>query len=165
MSLFDFLGTLLPEDLVPEYKWNFIRAGIEIAVTDGLSMSETARQLRAGGLSFTDAPFRDMFRELSGYRASFTYQTRIGGDLHPNPELMAFGKYPIEGAYGYVGQFWTLNPETGLLEPTTFRVDSDELWTRNEALSHLEEFARKYEGFLENIIGQVEFLGSFKNPE
>lgn len=162
MALFDFLSEFDTGNLARESKWNIIRAGVEIAVSENLSMSETARQLRLGGLSFGNEPFRDLFRELSGYRQQFDYQTRIGRDLFPNPDLMAYSKYPIEGEYGYVGRYLTTNPETFEQYYKTFRIDSDELLTQNQALAALQEFATKYGLEFEERLTDVEFIGSMK---
>lgn len=164
MNLFDFLNEIDTSNLAADSKWNIIRGGIEIAVTAGLSMAETARQLRAGNLAFTDAPFRELFREISGYRASFSYTANLNPAYSPNPDLMANAAFPIEGDFGYVGRFTFYDETTGKLSNHTFRIDSDSLLSGNDALSELESYlANKSANLLDGIIGGVEYIGAIKN--
>lgn len=165
MGLFDFLNEVDAGNLAADAKWNIIQAGIEIAISEDMSMTATASELRAGGLRFTDAPFRDLFRELSGYRNQFDYVTKLGFDVLPNPSLMADAKFPLEGDYGYVGQVWKLNEETGFLTQRTFRYDSDELLSRSEAMQALDEYFQKYPEEFDDIIGEIEYIGAIVNQE
>lgn len=163
MGLFDFLSEIDTGNLASDARWAIIQAGIEIGLTSGYSMSRTAAELRAGGLAFSNEPYRELFRELSGYKNQFDYQTRIGADLFPNPNLMAESKFPIEGDFGYVGRFQYRDSETLELRYKTFRLDSDELLTRNQALEELQYIAAKYPTEFEDRLTDVEFIGSVRN--
>lgn len=165
MGLFDFLNEVDAGNLASDAKWNIIQAGIEIAISENLSMTETASQLREGGLRFGDAPFRDLFRELSGYREQFDYPTKLGFDVLPNPSLMVYSQFPLEGDYGYVGQVWKLDEETGFLTKRTFRYDSDELLSRFEAQQALDEYFQKYPEEFDDVIGEIEYIGALVNSE
>lgn len=165
MPLFDLLNEVDTGNLASEARWDIIRAGVEIAVSEGLSMAETARQLRAGGLAFADSRYRDMYREISGYRARFEYTTQISGNAMPNPDLMARGAFPIEGEYGYVGRFTYFDETTGKLSTHTFRIDSDSLLSGNDALTELESYlSNKSANLLDGIVGGVEYIGAIRQP-
>lgn len=161
--MWDWLSEVETGNLANDAKWSIIRAGIEIGVTSGLSQAATANALREAGLAFANDPFRALFRELSDYRPAFEYTTRIGRDLIPNVDLIASSKFDITADYGYVGKVTIVNPSTGLLEDRTFRIDSDELLTGNDAYSELFSFAedRELEGSGEIIF--FEYIGAIKN--
>lgn len=161
--MFDWLSSVATEATSFDAKWAVIRAGIEIAVTEGISQTALADILRENGISFPNDPFRALYRELSDYRPAFEYSSRLAGDLNPNPDLMPFGKFEIEGNYGYVGQVSIVDPTSGLLTERTFRIDSDIILTRNEAYSALYEFAQDRQEHGSGEIIDFAYIGSFKN--
>lgn len=164
MGLFDIFSEIDFGEVGTEEKWNYIRAGIEIGVTSDLSQNAIASALREVGLSFGNDPFRALYREISNYTSSFEYQRRIGADLKPNPELMVNSRFELTGEYGYVGKFYQVNEQTGLLDEITFRIDSDSLLSRNEATSEMEDFINNNSPDVqERIIGVVEFVGSLRS--
>lgn len=165
MSLFDFLSEIDTGNLAADSKWNIIQAGIEIGISENMSMTAIARELRLGGLAFANDPFRELFRELSGYRNAFDYPTKLALDYHPNPDLMVNSLFPLEGDYGYVGQVTLYNHDTGLLETRTHRFDSDDILSGAEAQRALEEHMQKYPDEFEDMIGNIEYIGAMKNSQ
>lgn len=161
--MWDFFSEIDTNNLASDAKWAVIRAGVEIAITEGISQTALASILRDNGISFSNDPFRALYRELSDYRPAFEYSAKLGGDLSPNPDLMPFGKFEIEGNYGYVGQVNIVDPTTGLLTERTFRLDSDIILTRNEAYSALYEFAQDRQEHGSGEIIDFAYIGSFKN--
>src|SRR5574341_204106 len=152
-------------DIDDSNKWNYIRAGIEIAVTQGITMSDTADILRDIGLSFANDPFRDLYREISDYRADFEYVTRLSQFAKPNPDLMAIGKFPISAEYGYVFGVWESDPKTGEIFLRTFRADTDMLLSRQQVDFLMRNHILIHEAEMDLMIDEPIYLGAFRNPE
>lgn len=164
MGLFDLFADEISPDLAYDAKWNIITSAIEYSITEGISQYATNKGLRDIGLRFDNNRFSDIYKDLSGWRTSFSYQLGIGADTIPKPDLFAQSKYEITADYGYVGQYFTVDQKTGLLKQNTFRYDSDELLTRSDATDALENyFNNKYPKQGEEIVGGIEFIGSIRN--
>lgn len=152
-------------DIDESNKWNYIRAGIEIGVTQGFTRTDTASLLRDIGLSFSDAPFRRLYDDIVGFQNQFEYAAGLPLYVKPNPELIPQGKFPITAEYGYVGQVKGIIAETGEEFSRTFRLDSNSLMSRIVATERLQNFALQYEDELEGVVGDIEYIGMFKNPQ
>lgn len=164
LALFDILSEYITPNLADDAKWNIISTGIELGYTEGISQYAINRNLRARGLHFDNNKFSEIYKEISGFRASFSYQLGIGADTTPELKQMVTSKYEITGKYGYVGQYHKINNKTGLLEPETFRIDTDTLLSRSQAEDELVNYFLKfYPKEEETIIGNIEFIGSMKN--
>lgn len=144
-------------------KWNYIRAGIEIAVSEGLSMAATARELRGIGLRFGDHPYRDLFRDLSGYIRGLEYTTRLPFNVLPTPDLLPDSRYELSETYGYLGTFTFKDPTSGEAYEHTARFDNPDLLSRHDASDWVYETGKKYESELGIEIINFEYVGAMKS--
>lgn len=152
-----------PNEMDDKQKWSLIGDAIEIAITEGMSRTQTARELRQVGFSFGDAAFRQLFDEKSDWRQGFEYSSSLRFDQRPNPSRMATSQYEITRAYGYVGRVSYLDDETGQVKFHTARIDSDELLTREEAEQLLADGLTDQSPPAGTTVSQVSYMGAMRN--
>lgn len=160
------MASLFPFDLSGvDYanKWNYIRAGIEVAVSAGFSMARTARELRETGLTFGDHPYRELYRELSGYIKGLEYSTKLPFNVKPTPGLLPPSRYELSSDYGYIGNFILKDKETGAIFEHTGRFDTPDLLSRAEASDWLQKKGQKYEIEFDAEIVGFEYFGGMKS--
>lgn len=139
-------------DLVPfwerqgneDTKWRLITNTIEKAITLGVTLTETAFQLRLHDFTFGNDRFNQLFRERREYRVEFRYAAGLDPDELPDPNRIAVRSTGGRGNYQYVIEHDSYDPLTDSTFTERYSIFDDNLMTQSELLEMI--YSDDYEG-------------------
>lgn len=133
-------------DLVPfwerqgneDTKWRLITNTIEKALTLGVTLTETAFQLRLHDFTFGNDRFNQLFRERREYRVQFNYPATLDLYETPDPNRIAVKSTGGRGNYQYVVEYDNYDPLSQTYYTERKSIFDENLYSQGDLLELMD---------------------------
>lgn len=162
MGIFDLWDDFDFDSASKAFVNEMIKAGAELGIVEGLTQTETKRQLRMRGFKFGNAKFSSLWRGIQEEASGFAHFANVNINDVAFDDLLPQRTY-FKSRYRYVGSFIEIDNITNTERRITLAIDTNRQLTRGEVRDILSDKALMWYGATEGEINSLTVDGALIN--